>query len=558
MKTHTKFFLIIWMGILLTPTWVFGQSVPTWVFTQSNPSWTYLQPTSTTNRLGAFVIILGDRGDHEYLDQIKYGGEQVYATLINLGFPASLIYCVGPSYGTIPSYQNATATHANIEYALTNWTIGKIDASHGLGIYLFDHGGVNYICMGGIAGSSNLPASTFNTYLNTMETNTGCNRVILVYEACRSGSFIDEVSKTNRIILTATDENHGSTVNPAGNWATFSEAFWSSIATGDTIGNAFIDACYFVVDSGFGNDQFPLIDDNHDTVGHRLNTYGTLPNQGDGSDALSTKISYSPFLFVSKLKVTEMRRPSFLNYSNPTVPVWVKFNNNSMVKNAYVKLIPPNWTPPDPITDNEGMLPVQDNLPKIPLYDRDGDGNWTGLLSFSQYSLVGAPWPKGPTRLLIGAIGRENQMTMETSRITLNNDGLPEPDIIPPTIRIKNPFANQTVSGNLKIIADGDDDQNLNSIVIKVDGTVVKNVSTINSYPYPDVEHLVDTMKWNNGVHNITATAADNAGLTASASILVEVQNTSPDAEINYWIWIIVGAIAIVVVGLMIRGKRHK
>ncbi len=149
-----------------------------------------------------------------------------------------------------------------------------------------------------IPGGS-LSDTDLNTYLNTLQTSTGCSRNIIVYEACESGSFIGALSKTNRIIITSTDADHSAYATST--WAFFSQSFWGSIAAGNNIGNAFIAGDGNVISSGNGGVQFPLLDDNHDFVGHGplwvtfpfpwwFPPFGVLPNSGDGVDAMNTII----------------------------------------------------------------------------------------------------------------------------------------------------------------------------------------------------------------------------------------------------------------------------
>ena len=244
--------------------------------------------------LAAWIIIAGDRSDHDKLSYIRNGCDEVYDALINRGFTASDIYYLDPVYSTIgnpqSTYRDADTTLANIEYAIETWAAGKVDTTHGLGIYLFDHGGTGYMCLPG----PELDDTDLNTYLDNLETSTGVNRIIIIYEACHAGSFINPVSKDNRIVVTATDITHSSYVNAGNDWAVFSESFWSSIIQCKTIGEAFENAVVDVAALGYGSSQIPWIDDNHDENGNEVDSSGNLPNGGDGNDALNVWIGTDP------------------------------------------------------------------------------------------------------------------------------------------------------------------------------------------------------------------------------------------------------------------------
>jgi hypothetical protein len=506
---------------------------------------------STSDRLGAFLIICGDRGDHHLVNKIWTGGDRVYDTIRGVGFPASNIYYLGPTYNAgLHSYDNASATRANIQWAIETWAATRVSATRGLGIYLFDHGGVNAFCLGGLPDSDMTPTS-FDTWLDALQTSSGCNRVALIYEACESGSFINEISQDNRIICTATDDTHGSSINPAGDWATFSEPFWGAIADGSTIGNAFIDACYFVVDSGHGGDQFPWIDDNHDGVGHRLNTYGALPNSGDGSDALTTKILYAPtFTLAPAFKVVKMMAPSFFAYASNAINFWVEIQNSTRIKSVVARIIPPGWQPTAPSRDGDGFMTIWPDAGVVnkTLTDPNGDGNWTG-----SYTPMAAHIENGTYRVVISASSEDGtRFTSEATSATVTADGLPPADTTAPTVWITTPFDSEVVSNVISITAEADDDQEIVSLAIQVDGTAVETL-TNPTYPY----QITATFDTANKTHTITAVATDGAGHSTSHSITINPASN----DLITWIIIIgcgAGVLALAIFIQYVRNKKRK
>ena len=386
---------------------------------------------------------------------------------------------------------------------------------------MFDHGDTDYMCIPG----TDLSDTNLNTYLNTLEASTGANRIIIIYEACHSGSFINPVSKDNRIIVSATDITHGSYGNPTRDWATFSEKFWSSITECKTIGEAFEDAEAFVEAVGDGNIQYPWIDDNHDEIGHEVDAWGDLPNGGDGNDALNVWIgsgSNCLMIFTSALQLG-----FYINFTAVFIPIWAKIDSTDVIRDVYARITPPGWTPAPIETDEEGSkLGVHTGIELVRLYDQDGDGNFTGNL----YTPNNPDFWNNTGDYKINIIARSQDgilADVESTHITVNDDGKAPPDTTPPTITITNPHQDNLLAGAVEIIAEGDDDQALDKIQIYIDGELVKEESMPPYYPYPDVIHSFNTSQYLIGPHNITAIAIDKENNVKSTSISVVFSGTS-------------------------------
>jgi len=474
--------------------------------------------------LAAWIVIAGDRDDHDKLDIIRSGTDKAYEALINRGFTASEIYYLDPPYSTFANplspYRDTDTTLANIQWAIETWAASLVDATHGLGLYLFDHGGASYMVLPG----TDLSAPNLNTYLDNLEVSTGLNRTIIVYEASRAGSFIDPVSKDNRIVVTATDIIHSSYVNAAWDWTVFSETFWSSITQCKTIGEAFEDAVVNVAAMGYGSSQFPLIDDNHDEIGHEVDGAGNLPNGGDGTDALNVWIgtgSNCPSIYVQLWPL----RYYIAKLSPIPIPIWTVITTNSLVKNVYARVIPPDWIPPTPEPEDPKLpdgvkLQGDEGVLLIQLYDRDGDGNFTPNLN-PDSDFWG---DDGDYQVNLIALTQDNVIAkIVSSVITVNEDGNPPPDITPPTVMITTPSPNALISGIVGVIAEGDDDQALSTIKIFVDDVEVMEEIMPSYLPYPEVTYLLDTSEYSEGSHTIRAIATDTSGNVNSDSVDITI-----------------------------------
>ena len=513
--------------------------------------------TALSANLAAWIIIAGDRYDHDKVEVIKSGCNQAYEALINRGFTGTDIYYLGPDYGTPSIYQENFAYSANIREAILTWAPNRgVDATHGLGIYMFDHGGEGVM---GLPGAPDLYETDLNSWLHSLETITGCKRIIIIYEACHAGSFINPISEDNRIILTATDAAHGSYVNPTWDWATFSEGFWSSIMQCKTIGKAFEDAEAYVESVGDGYRQFPLIDDNHDEEGHETDTFGHLPNGGDGDDALAYWIGTGtncPKIYIAAWALTV-----FINISSFLIPSWTVIDTDTLIERVYVRVIPPNWTPTDIIpepTSDDGTtkLGVHTGYLITQLLDDDKDGNYTGNLY--NPNLPDFWSKKGDYKIDIFAETEEGVIAeVETTYITVNDDGEPPPDTTPPTIIITNPDSNAGLIGIVNITAEGDDDQALEKIQLYLDGYLLKEETMPDYYPYPELIYSLDTVDYSFGLHNITARAIDKVGNEKETTILVtfERENEIPGPQIHI---LIIGSIAGIIIVYVINLRKRK
>jgi len=484
------------------------------------------KPAVSAN-LAAWIIIAGDRSDHDKLSYIRNGCDEVFLALQNRGFAASDIYYLDPAWTDTESpaqssYRDADTTLANIQYAIETWAAGKVDATHGLGIYLFDHGGTGYMC---IPGSPELDDDDLNDYLDNLETNTGVNRIIIVYEACHAGSFIDPVSKDNRIVVTATDITHNSHVNAGHDWAVFSESFWSSIIQCNTIGEAFEDAVVDVAALGYGGSQFPWIDDNHDETGSEVDSSGNLPNGGDGNDALNVWIGSGFNCWEILIFLRPIRW--FVPILPFSIPVWVMVETDSVVESVIARVVPPNWVPPAGEPEDpkgvEGKKLVEDTgVQQTYLYDRDGDGNFTGNLDFpNDQDFWGDEGDYGVN--FIAKTQKGTLAKIESSVVTVIPGGNPPTDTTLPSISITAPSPNAVLSGSVGVIAEGDDDQALDKIQIHVDGDLVEEEIMPPYLPYPQATFNLDSSAYSSGAHNISATAFDEAGNTRTTSISVSI-----------------------------------
>ena len=115
-------------------------------------------------------------------------------------------------------------------------------------LYITDHGGAGVFRLN---GSELLTASDLAVFLDTLE-NSISGKVILIYDACESGSFIPLLlSGDRRIIITSTDTGEQAKFLDSG-LISFSNFFWTAVFNGSSVAEAFgraSDSMSFIFDN---------------------------------------------------------------------------------------------------------------------------------------------------------------------------------------------------------------------------------------------------------------------------------------------------------------------
>jgi hypothetical protein len=128
---------------------------------------------------------------------------------------------------------DATPTVDNFERAI-QWASG----ADTLIIYMVGHGGNGMYDMG---NNEILTSATLNALIESIE-STISKDIIIVYDACNSGSFTQDLAKAsaangkNRILITSSQANEGAYFIGA---LSFSNYFWDQIFTGTNLSQAF-------------------------------------------------------------------------------------------------------------------------------------------------------------------------------------------------------------------------------------------------------------------------------------------------------------------------------
>ena len=178
------------------------------------------------------------------------------------------------------------ATNANLEYAITEWAA---DATTLL-LYLVDHGGPDTFRM---SGSETLLAADLAVWLD----NLPAEKVIVVYDACESGTFLTDLvgpPTQERIVITSTSPGESAYFITKGS-ISFSSHFWTHVFNGTNVW-----ASFDLTTQSLGHAiefQHPMLDDNGDgifdiddgslalttSIGNGTEIYGEAPQIGSVS-----------------------------------------------------------------------------------------------------------------------------------------------------------------------------------------------------------------------------------------------------------------------------------
>ncbi|MCE7738056.1 MAG: hypothetical protein GPJ50_01640 [Candidatus Heimdallarchaeota archaeon] len=553
MRNKTKQLLILILLVITNPFMISIQSNHHQSIVQAETCSSCIKEAPVSSEVqSAWIIFGGDRWDHGDMDAIQNGCNITYEILRNKGFTSDKIFYMGPEVGPSQPYVNTSSTKVNIQYAIETWAPQHVNSTQSLGIYLLSHGDVNALA---IMVEDALWDYNLNSYLNNFEATTGCKRIVVVIEGCHSGSFIDSLSKDNRIIVTSTSTNFGAAFNADRTNGAFSESFWSSIASCATIGTAFENAVYHI--RNLGCQQTPWIDDNHDKSGSPVYPNDYLPTGGDGYDALNVRIWAKPIVCFPKIEIEMIPLPIYEIWDPFTsvVNIDVRVESSTGISNVYARFVPSDWEPFDPL--NGYMYPINDDeIQMVELEDPLMNGIYSGDAAFDGLALGDS--------FIVNILAYDADglaADIVSTSLSFNADGEIPPDTEAPSIYITKPHSGDVLSNVVEIFAKGDDNQELETIELYIDGLLVGSLAMPDYYPYPELQFSCNTSLYTEGLHNITAVAVDKAGLSNQTSMIVKFDNLNN--EIIYYAASIGGGVIVITSSIAIvryrkRIKRRK
>ncbi len=181
--------------------------------------------------VGAAIIVGGRlEADEKLQEQITFMTNHAYRVFSSAGYTDDGIYYLSAD-PVAPPHSDAVSVSANLAYAVRTWAPQHLPDGAPLYVYLADHGASDRFYL-----DTDVNAFTpddLDQWLQAFENRRPHSPVIVIIEACRSGSFISpprSLSRPNRIIITSTDDSTESIAKgPQEGGAYFSDPFFDAL-----------------------------------------------------------------------------------------------------------------------------------------------------------------------------------------------------------------------------------------------------------------------------------------------------------------------------------------
>ncbi len=256
------------------------------------------------------IIVAGRKYEKDYLwDKTELSANFAYRALIYQGFTKDTIYYLSSNLdldlnGDGKAEVDADTMKGNLQYALTDWASGP--DIHDVVLYIVDHGGSNTFRLN--ESEEALEASELAGWLDMLQDSIS-GKIIVIYEACYSGSFMDELKLDSdlitegkeRIVITSASDVKRAKFFSQGS-ISFSSYFWNGVFNGQNIGKAFRLAHDAM---GGAKKQAPLLDDNCTGDYIPENGNGTYEDDEDGELAGETYIGNGMFIYRNMPKIED-------------------------------------------------------------------------------------------------------------------------------------------------------------------------------------------------------------------------------------------------------------
>jgi hypothetical protein len=287
-----------------------------------------------------------------------------YLALLTQGCTRERVYFLSPDNTDIDGDGNlndidGTALKKNLENAITGWAATDTDE---LLIYMTDHGGNGTFYLN---ENEMLKAEDLDGWLDKLQTETSA-RVILIYDACMSGSFIPLVTPPagkERIVMTSSAPDKYAWFNNSG-ILSFSYQFWSSVFLNAKLYESFVAAADIMK-----SDQTAYLDGDGDGVGY-------IPKDMDipKPDKIAAKkiiIGRGRIAAAAPPVIGNISEEQTLNGETSAEIQVSKIESLNEIRRVWAVITPPDmrYAPEDPVTD----------LPLAELTDPEGDGTYQGV-----------------------------------------------------------------------------------------------------------------------------------------------------------------------------------
>jgi len=255
---------------------------------------------------------------------------------------------------------DSSPTVTEFGQAITQWAASQ-STDGPLYVYLIDHGGIDTFK---IFPNEILTANQLKTYLDQFQQATG-RKVVVVIEACKSGSFTDDLVSQgqNRIVVTSTDEQDAY-LQLAGK-ISFTQLFIDRLLTGDSIRQGWLKAKLALNNMGL---PYNLME----------------PQLAEGLSMVSAQTWIGGDFAIAALypEITN-QSPNLLITADAMQTFFVNITDLEGIEAVWAVVLPPNYVPPPPSEDLEAPEVV---LPTFNLTDPEKDGRYEGIYGDFAYN----------------------------------------------------------------------------------------------------------------------------------------------------------------------------
>lgn len=465
---------------------------------------------------GCCIIVAGAR--NTWTDAINDGSNKVYKILREVGYGSDDIYLMHQQRlnpqdadGDGQNDVDNNSTRENLQWAIETWARYRVSPNNPLFMYLLDHGGNNLFS---INPDQYVEAAQLATWINNLESVTNAS-VHVIYAACYSGTFINNLSKNGSVTVTSSLDYQSSFLD-SDNMEVFSSFFWKQVKSGHSIMNSF----NYASSQMDLQQQTPLLDDNGDGVGH----WACLPNNGDGALAANTYIGRCewPFPWISYT----VAKQNFTWPPQSEVTLWTQVENKTNLVHVRACMLSPEWTPPAP---NDTL--VVPNFEYFEMADPNHDGNWTVSIppvNFTNH----ASSPSNFTFFITAEEENGDTATPSVVNVEFTATGMPSNDTVSPFVNVERPLEESVVHDTIQINGTATDNVCLKKAELYADGNLIGSINlqpTSNSY----FEFNLDTTTLGNGAQNITVKATDTSDHSTNQTLIIYVNNFVHDIALT-------------------------
>ena len=300
------------------------------------------------------IIVAGGPQSDSLWSAIQKNAGLAYDALTFQGYTNDDIYFMSPV--TFTAGVDVLPTLSNIQYAIDTWAKTN---TQDIVLYLLGNGGNGTFK---VNETENLSGSDLDTWLDSLQTSMP-GKVTVIYEACRSGSFLPLLtppSGKERILISSASGSQSAYFISGGD-ISFSKFFWGQVANGSNVRNAFLhgkDAIKYAC-----RGQTPQMDDNGN---------GTGNEKADGVLARNYTIG-AGIMLAGDDPIIGSASPAQTLSGEMSATIWAKdVTTTNTISNVWAVITPPGYTsdPSNPVTD----------LPTLAL-SHTGGGRYEGIYS---------------------------------------------------------------------------------------------------------------------------------------------------------------------------------